>query len=500
MRRRRREPAGRTGVRTGLRTPSLRRRVTIAVLALLALMLLAVAVVTDVVLESRLDGQLRQRLADRASVASALVQTVSSRDLARRLEGDGVSVVLRTSSGQVYAEGPLGGAAANSTDATDGTDDTVAGEGAQVPGPPGAPKPKPAGPKTPAAAVAQQGDQLSVQRTLSDGSSVTLLADVSDVRRTLAQVRLALVLAAVVVLIGAAVAVPPVVSRTLRPLDRITDVARSITEGDRQQRLRPLQPDTELGRTAVSFDEMLDAVVGAETQARGSEQRLRDFLSDAAHELRTPIAGVQAAAEHLLRDDPARFDREQALVGLVRESRRAGRLVEDMLTMARIDRGLSLRREPFDLVELAREVSQVTATRSPALNLTMNLTGELAVTGGPQWVLADRDRITQILTNLLDNAVRAAHSCVETTVWSIGDQTGLDVRDDGAGIPPAAREHVFERLVRLDVARSGQLGGAGLGLSIARGIARAHGGDLMCLPNPPGRSGATFRLSLPSSG
>jgi len=108
------------GVDSGLRTPSLRRRVTLVVLALLAVMLVTLAVVTDVVLENRLDGQLRQRLSDRASVASALVDQVEPRDLARRLEGDGVSVVLETSSGQVYAEGPLAGAAAAQSGASEG--------------------------------------------------------------------------------------------------------------------------------------------------------------------------------------------------------------------------------------------------------------------------------------------------------------------------------------------------------------------------------------------
>ncbi len=469
---------------SGLRTPSLRRRVTLVVLALLALMLVALAVVTDVVLEDRLDGQLRQRLSDRASVASALVDQVEPRDLARRLEGDGVSVVLRTASGQVYAEGPLGGTAANGG----------ASEGAQTPGsagPAAGSRGAPGGPPGPKTPVVQQGDRLTVVRTLSDGSRLTLLADVSDVRRTLGQVRLALVLAAALVLLGAAVVVPPVVARTLRPLDRITEVARSITEGDRERRLRPVQPGTELGRTAIAFDDMLDSVVGAESRALASEQRLRTFLSDAAHELRTPLAGVQAAAEHLLRDDPPRADREQAMLGLVRESMRASRLVEDMLTMARIDSGLSLRRTTVDLRELAQQVVDGRTIQSPGLLLRLH---------GPQaHLFGDRDRLTQVLGNLLDNA---AHACVpegtvDLTVWADDERTGVDVEDDGPGVPAQQRERVFDRLVRLDEARSSHRSGAGLGLPIARGIARAHGGDLVCLPRSDGGAGAMFRLALP---
>lgn len=466
----------------GLATPSLRRRVTLVVLGLIGLMLVALVLVTDVVLENRLDGQLRDRLTDRASVATALVGQVDSRDLARRLEGDGVSVVLRTGSGEVYAEGPLAGAVASSGDA-----------GAETPqdtprGPAGGPAPAPKGPK---ATVVQQGDRLSVVRELDDGSTVTLLADVSDVRRTLTQVRLVLALAAGLVLLAATVAVPPVVARTLRPLDRITEVARSITRGDRERRLRPVQPDTELGRTAVAFDDMLDEVVGAENRAVASEQRLRTLLSDAAHELRTPLAGVQAAAEHLLRDDPPRHDREQVVLGLVRESRRASRLVGDLLTMARIDSGLSLRRTTVDLRTLADEVAAGHRLRNPGLHLT--------VTGSAGTVSGDRDRLTQVLDNLVDNA---AHACgpdgyVGLVVRSENAQVLVDVEDDGPGVPTAERERIFDRLVRLDEARTSHRGGAGLGLPIARGIARAHGGDLMCLDRHDGRPGARFRVSLP---
>ncbi len=323
-----------------------------------------------------------------------------------------------------------------------------------------------------------------MSRSLADGGTVTLLADVGDVRRTLAQVRLALVVAAGLVLLAAATMVPVVVARALRPLDRITDVARSITSGDRARRLRPSSPDTELGRTAVAFDDMLDEVVG-------SEERLRRFLSDAAHELRTPLAGVQAAAEHLLRDDPPRDERERTVLGLVRQSRRAGRLVDDLLTMARIDSGLVMRPVPTDLRELADEVAAAVGLTGPGT--------EVRVEGPAAPLRADRDRLVQVVGNLVDNAVHAVgpggHVLLRTRR---GDgRVGLDVVDDGPGVPAADRERVFERLVRLDEARSTHRGGAGLGLAIARGIARAHGGDLTCRGRDDGRPGAVLRLDLP---
>ena len=309
----------------GLTTPSLRRRLTLVVLGVVTLMLLALGVTTDLVLENRLDEQLRQRLVDRAGIASALVDRVDGRDLARRLEGDGVSAVLTDAGGNVYAEGPLAGGVAQ--DRSPGGS-SAAPEPAATPSKPGrkGPAPTPPDPADGPAGkptVVQEGDLLSVTRTLSDGSRVVLVADARDVNATLDQVRLALVLAALLVLLVAAVVVPAVVGRAVRPLRTITDVARSITSGDRKRRLDPTDARTDLGATAVAFDEMLDEIVGAEQRAIASEARVRTFLGDAAHDLRTPLTGVLAAAEHVLREDPPRAEREETLLAAIREARRA---------------------------------------------------------------------------------------------------------------------------------------------------------------------------------
>ena len=488
----------------GLATPSLRRRVTLVVLAVLALMLLAVGVTTDVVLENRLDGQLRQRLVDRAGIASALVDQVDARDLARRLEGDGVSAVLTTSGGEVYAEGPLAGAASRAAgtagDASDGTSrGSVASEPPATPGKAGGPRgrgPDAPSPPTdgPAAKVpvVQRGDVLSVTRTLSDGSRVVLLADAGDVRATLDQVRVALVLAALLVLLLAAVVLPVVVGRAVRPLRTFTDVARSITAGDRNRRLAPSDPRTDLGATAAAFDTMLDEVVGAERRAKDSEARVRTFLGDAAHDLRTPLTGVLAATEHVLREDPPRPEREQTLLTAIRETRRAARLVEDMLLSTTIDQGLELHRGPVDLRGLAERVVGAERVASPGVDLAVE---------GPEVVVdADADRLHRLVSNLVRNAVQAGAGSVRVRLrppglLGPGDGTvALEVADDGPGVPPEERSRVFERLVRLDASRAA--GGSGLGLPIARGLARAHGGDLVCAE--PDGPGALFRLTLPT--
>ncbi|WP_240917817.1 cell wall metabolism sensor histidine kinase WalK [Phycicoccus sp. HDW14] len=266
----------------------------------------------------------------------------------------------------------------------------------------------------------------------------------------------------------------------------MTATARDITAGDRGRRLRPDRPDSELGRTATAFDEMLDAVEGAESRAQAAEVRVRDFVLEAAHELRTPLTGVQAAAEALLVGEHDRAQRERLTVGVVREARRASRLAEDLLLMAGIDRGLELRTCPTDLGRLAATVAE-DAARLPGARM------EVRPVGASAPLDADPDRVTQVLRNLVDNARRAAGPEGVVRV-EVGPGARVVVRDDGPGIPPEDRERIFERMVRLDDARSRDLGGSGLGLPIARGLARAHGGELRLLDDHPG---AAFELTLP---
>lgn len=479
-----------------MRTPSLRRRLTVVVLVLVAVTLGVLGVTTDVVLRGRLDAQLQQRLLDRAQVASQLADQLDPENLAKRLSDGTVSVLVLAKDGTAYVEGPPPGADPGRV-------------GPAGPGGGRAQRPAPTAPPVAASTQSQlteYDDRIEVTREVGDGATLVLSASTTEVGRVLDQTRIALLVGALAVLALCGLVVRPVVARTLRPLDRVTALARAIREGDRGGRLRPERTDTEIGATAHALDGMLDAVEGAESQALEAERRLRVFLSDAAHELRTPIAGLQAASEHLLRSNPPREEREQTLLTLVRESRRAGRLVDDMLLMARIDRGLELRPRAVDLTAVAASAVEPRRLRHPDATL---------VVGGPPLVTqADPDRLAQVVGNLLDNAVRAAgpRGHVGVTVSNETDAGGralavADVADDGPGIPPADRERVFERLVRLDEARAvqdataspGGMGpgvGAGLGLAIARGIARAHGGDLVALEPTTGR-GARLRLTLP---
>ncbi|WP_136623154.1 HAMP domain-containing sensor histidine kinase, partial [Mycobacterium attenuatum] len=343
----------------------------------------------------------------------------------------------------------------------------------------------------------------AVVHPLPDGSRLILVADTTQTTQVTRQLRQLMIAAGLATLAVAAMLLVAVSRTALRPLDRLTALAKDITTGDRGRRLRPDRADTELGRAAIAFDGMLDALEASELQARRAaeaaqraESATRQFLVDAAHELRTPIAGIQAAAEQLATsagqheaDSVARGQYRRASL-LLTDARRAGRLVADMLDLSRIDAGLSLDAHDTDLGAIVDAEVQRAAMLAP--NLAVTRAGLAAMT-----IAADPTRVAQILSNLLDNARKYTPAGGSITVdLSVGDGAAeVTVTDTGPGIPGDERYRIFERLVRLDAGRARDHGGAGLGLPIARALARAHGGDLVCLPHD---DGARFRLTLPT--
>ncbi len=334
-------------------------------------------------------------------------------------------------------------------------------------------------------------------RLLPDGSTLTLVADTSAISARHSELRYDLLVGGAIGLGLVALLVGLAAARALAPLQRMTTTAQLIAHGDRGRRLRPDRPHTELGQAAAAFDSMLDALETAEREARQAadsaqraEANTRRFLSDAAHELRTPIAGIQALAQQLAANTGNAARRGRFATLLAGETRRAARLVADLLDIARIDAGAALRCEDVDLVEIA--AAEVDRAAMLAPNLTVRLTGD----GQTLPVHADPQRIAQILTNLLDNACRHTPQGGEITVHTGRREHNAEitVTDTGPGVPDSDRERVFDRLVRLDDARNRDSGGAGLGLPIARALAQAHHGNLECLPR---QTGAAFRLSVP---
>jgi two-component system, OmpR family, sensor kinase len=222
-------------------------------------------------------------------------------------------------------------------------------------------------------------------------------------------------------------------------------------------------------------------------------ERMRRFLADASHELRTPIAGVQASAETLIRTSPGRGAREELVLRILRDAHRAGRLVDDLLAMTRLEQGIPLAMEQFDLVPLAAAAAELTRELAPAVKVQLDAPGRSELDGDPQ-------RISQVLDNLLSNARHATpeggHITVRVAVQPAEVQ--VEVIDTGPGVPPADRERIFERFTRLAGTYPAGPDGNGLGLAIARGIAKAHSGTLTCV-DPVG-GGARFLLRLPRPG
>jgi signal transduction histidine kinase len=227
---------------------------------------------------------------------------------------------------------------------------------------------------------------------------------------------------------------------------------------------------------------LLDRAV---SEARASEAAMRTFLADASHELRTPAAALQATAERLLRDQPARPARDAIEAQLARDSGRLGHLIDDLLNLARLDARERPHREPVDLRDVASAAVAGTRTPDPAARAEL-------VTNGPVPAIGDRDALLRAVRNLLDNAFAVADTVVVEVTRTANGPT-MSVTDNGPGVPADQRERIFEPFVRLP--RSPR-GGTGLGLAIVRRTAESHGGTITCDPAPTG--GARFTLRLPA--
>jgi len=284
--------------------------------------------------------------------------------------------------------------------------------------------------------------------------------------------------------------------RALRPVDRITRTAQHITASDLSQRLNLDLPDDELGRLARTIDAMIARLDAA-------FRRQRRFTADASHELRTPLTVIKGDLSVALgRPRNADYYRD-VLTEVDEEVDQMSRLVDRLLSLARADdEGISVNPERVDLNLLLTDVvAQVRPmAQAKGLDLTSQIETNLIAT-------VDPDIVTQIVLNLLDNAIKYSPAGgVRLSAYTFsqqvsraaaqgGDELQINIADDGPGIPDEHIGHIFERFYRVDRARSRELGGVGLGLSIARELAHAHGGAIT-VHSTPGE-GSTFVLHLP---
>jgi signal transduction histidine kinase len=332
--------------------------------------------------------------------------------------------------------------------------------------------------------TAGAGPVRLLSRPLGDGRGVLTVGVPADsvVRARTRLVQLVLV-AAPLLTAGVVLAGWRTVRAALAPVDRMTGEAEAISSLDSEARLTAMPGDDELARLARTLDNMLERL-------RVSFGRERQFVDDASHELRTPIAVMRGELE-LARAAAAAGDEgglDRALRAASLENERLARLAEDLLLLARQRAGtLVVRSASVDLLDLCFAEAR---RLGPVLDLEIKVAGEPVVCPG------DADRLRQVLANLLQNARAAGASKAVVRCLDTGSRIELAVSDDGPGFPPAVITSVFERFVRADDARGRAAGGAGLGLAIVRAIAHAHGGSVSAHNGPP-LGGATVMLRLP---
>ena len=266
--------------------------------------------------------------------------------------------------------------------------------------------------------------------------------------------------------------------RALRPVAGIRREVDEISGSDLGRRVPVPDSGDEIADLAVTMNAMLGRL-------EQSAEQQRRFVSDASHELRSPVASLRQAGEVAV-SHPAAMPAEELAETVVAESVRMQRLVEQLLMLARADEGSPLASSDVDL----DDVVLAEASRVRAAGLTADVSGV-----SPARVAGDASALGQVLRNLTDNALRHASSTVAFTVRETSSGAEVLVDDDGAGVPSAERERIFDRFVRLDEARARDDGGSGLGLAIVREIVARHGGTVTVEDAPVG--GARFAVRLP---
>ncbi len=321
---------------------------------------------------------------------------------------------------------------------------------------------------------------LVVTEDTAEGGEVAVAVSLEDVDETTAALALPLLLGLPVLVLVVGATTWLVVGRALRPVERIRTEVERITGSSLDRRVPEPESRDEVGRLARTMNAMLGRLQDA-------SERQEQFVGDASHELRSPLASLRQAAEVAHTHPHALPEGELAETVLV-ESERMQSLVDQLLALTRAGEGrVRTPRTEVDLDDLVlAEVRRVARS-----GLATDTTGV-----GPGRVLGDSLALGRVVRNLVDNAARHATARIAVSVAQHGETVVLAVDDDGPGVPTADRERVFERFVRLDEARARDAGGSGLGLAIVRAVVTGHGGSVVVESGALG--GARFVVRLPS--
>ena len=553
--------SSRSGTRRPLRT--LRWRLALIYAGVLALVLLVLGLVLNTVISRVLYLEDSARLVDEATAAV----TIGQRAYERALDGRGAdcagAVSYQQAFDQSFATQLKGHPAISAVYLLDRNGSVLAPEDGAVPATSPAPYVRPGQILTMDALIARRpqaalgpipdavmhydtldgnGSRIGVIligerfRTVSTcaGPSTSASATATGIvevvttyattRAALARIQLLLLIVLLAALLVGIAVGAPLIAGALRPLAHVTAAARRIARGDLTQRVRLPHGGDEIGELAEAFDEMAARIEHAFAAQHASEERMRQFIADASHELRTPLTSIRGYTDVLLRGAAEDQATTAEVLGQVRrEAERMSRLVNDLLTLARLDEGRPLELQAVDLSALAGDA--VDQARITAGEREVTLRNE----AGHARVLADPDRLKQVLLILLDNALKYgrqdASGWVRMRIGRAERGVFVSVSDNGLGIADEDLPHIFDRFYRAQRAALRRMTdayaaarttgdaadpravavvppserrrpeGSGLGLPIALALARAHGGTLSAESQPG--AGTTFRLELP---
>jgi two-component system, OmpR family, sensor kinase len=333
---------------------------------------------------------------------------------------------------------------------------------------------------------------LRVVSLNAPGGSLVAGTSLDQVYETIVQVELIVLLGSIAVVLVIGFGVFVVLRRGLRPIETMAAQADRITAGDLTDRVTPHHPGSEVGRLGTALNGMLGRIEADVQEREASQQQMRRFFADASHELRTPLASLRANAE-LYQQGALRGPDEvdEVMDRIVLETRRMGRLVDDMLRLARLGQHPGQSCEPVDMTAVVAGCAERARVADPARTWHVRIAGGLDTVG-------DEELLRRAVDNLLMNVL--VHTPADTagaiSAYETGGQVIIDVSDDGPGVPPDQLPHIFERFYR-GGARS-RRPGSGLGLAIAAEIASAHGGTAYAAPASP--RGLRITLTLPVDG
>lgn len=332
-------------------------------------------------------------------------------------------------------------------------------------------------------------------RSAPTGEQLVVAVPLNDTRQTINRLLLVETIVILGVLLVLGIAAWLLVGIGLRPLDRMGKTADAIAGGDLSRRVEPADERSEIGRLGIALNRMLHRLEGAFKEREASENRLRQFLADASHELRTPLVSIRGYSE-LYRLGATQDEAEvgRSMERIEQEAARMGVLVEDMLTLARLDETHDNTFTTVDISEVAANAVRDAEVAAPGRRITLS-------SDGVENVVGDSHQLQQVFANLLRNAIvhTPEGTPIEVAVARSGDDVRIDVRDHGPGLPDGAGPQIFERFWRSETGRERGKAGSGLGLSIVAGIVEAHGGRVHA-KNADDGSGAIFSIWLPLPG